>query len=131
MAWAEKKELTEGQKKAAQFAGIPADRPGLGAEYPKAVYFADDSGTDRILLGEPLLVQGKYSVRVSTVNDEIEELEAIEQGWALSPDLEAVQRQRDAIAEKDDEIAQLREQLAAASEKRGGTLKPLKPPEDL
>lgn len=122
MAWnGDKVELTEGQKRAAEFAGIPADRVGLGAEYPKAVYKADKEGKDRMLNNEPMLVGGKHAVRVATVNNEDEELEALEQGWFLSPDLKEEQRKRDAMAEKDAEIAALQAQLAAKdkSEKLG------------
>jgi hypothetical protein len=113
MAWTgEKVELTEGQKRAAQFAGIPADRIGLGAEYPKAVYKEDESGVDRTLNNEPILVDGKYAVRTATVANEDEELEALEQGWFLTPNLKEEARKRDAIAEKDAEIAALKTALA-------------------
>jgi hypothetical protein len=114
MAWnGDKVELTEGQKRAAEFAGIPADRPGLGAEYPKAVYKADKEGKDRTLNGEPILVDGKHAVRTAVVHNEDEELEALEQGWFLSPNLKEEERKRDAIAEKDAEIAALQAQIAA------------------
>jgi hypothetical protein len=119
MAWSDKKELTEGQKKAAPFAGIPADRPGLGAEYPKAVYITDAEGTDRTLLGKPLLVQGKYSVRTATVANAEEEAEAIEQGWRLSPDMEAEAKKMSELQERDAEIARLREQLEKSNEMAG------------
>jgi hypothetical protein len=115
MAWTDKKELTEGQKRAAIYAGIPADRPGLGAEYPKAVYKKDDEqGADRTYLNEPLLVGGKHAVKMATVENAEEEAEALEQGWFLSPDLEVEQKKRDLMAEKDAEIAELREKLAGA-----------------
>lgn len=112
MAWTgEKTELTPGQAAAAKFAGIPADRPGLGGEYPKAVYKGDAEGTDRLLLGSPILVAGEFAVKTATVNDETEELEALEQGWFLSPDLKAEVAKRTALQEKDDEIAALKAQL--------------------
>jgi len=114
MAWnGDKIELTEGQKRAAEFAGIPADRPGLGGEYPKAVYKADKEGKDRMLNNEPILVGGKHAVRTATVANEEEELEALEQGWFLTPNLQEEERKRDALAEKDAEIAALKAQVAA------------------
>jgi hypothetical protein len=113
MAWSDKKELTEGQLKAARHAGIPADRLGYGAEYPKAVYREDKEGKDRTLNGNPILVQGRFSVETSSVNNSEEELEALEQGWFLSPDLSTEAKKRDALAEKDAEIASLRAQLGS------------------
>lgn len=119
MAWTgEKVELTEGQKRAAEFAGIPADRPGLGGEYPKAVYKEDKAGKDRMHCGEPILVDGKFAVRTATVANEDEELEALEQGWFLSPNLKEEVRKRDALAERDAEIARLTAELA--SKDKGG-----------
>jgi len=112
MAWTgEKVELTEAQKRAAEFAGVPADRPGLGAEYPKAVYKEDKDGRDRVLNGEPILVAGQFAVMTATVANEDEELEALEQGWFLTPNLKEEVRKRDAIAERDAEIAALKAQL--------------------
>lgn len=112
MAWTgEKVELTEAQRRAAEFAGVPADRPGLGAEYPKAVYKEDKGGKDRTLNGDPILIDGKYAVMTATVENEDEELEALEQGWFLTPNLKEEVRKRNALAEKDAEIAALKAQL--------------------
>lgn len=115
MAWKDiKDELTEGQKKAAKTAGIPSDRPGLGADYPKAVYKKDDAdGADRLHLGKPLAVAGKHNVKTATVANAEEEEEALAQGWFLSPDLEAEEKKLSALQEKDAEIARLQEQLAS------------------
>lgn len=130
MAWSEKKELTEGQLAAAKSAGIPADRPGYGAEYPKAVYREDKAGKDRTLNNSPILVQGKFAVETATVNDEQEEAEALEQGWFLSPDLSAETKKRDALADKDAEIASLRAQIEQnAADQRRGPGRPPKSPE--
>jgi hypothetical protein len=118
MAWSDKKELTEGQLKAAQHAGIPADRAGYGAEYPKAVYREDKAGKDRTLNGTPILVQGQFAVETATVNNEDEELEAMEQGWFTTPDLSTVAKKRDAIAERDAEIASLKAQLESGQQRR-------------
>jgi hypothetical protein len=108
MAWTgDKVELTDGQRKAAQYAGIPADRPGLGGEYPKAVYKADKEGKDRMLNNEPILVAGEYAVRTATVENEDEELEALEQGWFLTPNLKEEMRKRDALADANARIAEL------------------------
>lgn len=116
MAWTgEKVELTEAQKRAAEFAGVPADRPGLGAEYPKAVYKADKDGKDRMLNNEPILVAGEFAVMTATVANEDEELEALEQGWFLTPNLKEEERKRNVLAEKDAEIAALKEQMAKAA----------------
>jgi hypothetical protein len=117
MAWNDGKvELTEKQKEMAQIAGIPADRPGLGDEYPKAVY---RKGKGEQLYGEPFKTAG-LALDVATVSNAEEEAEAIELGWYLSPDLEAEQKRKDAMAEKDAEIEALRSQLAEAGKNRGG-----------
>lgn len=117
MAWTgEKVELTEAQKKAALFAGVPADRPGLGDEYPKAVYKADkgaQAGKDRMLNNEPLLVAGQHAVMTATVENEDEELEALEQGWFLTPNLKEEERKRDEMAELRAKNAELEAKLAA------------------
>lgn len=82
MGWSERKELTEGQMRAAQYAGIPADRPGLLDTYPRAVYKVGD-GT--VLNGQPFLIHG-VEVRCSTVGNAQEESEAKAQGWHLTPE---------------------------------------------
>lgn len=83
--WTGEKELTPGQLAAARTAGLWADRPGLGAEYPKAVYRRAVASQDHKVLGEPIKVQGKYEVETATVHSADEELQALEQGWALTP----------------------------------------------
>jgi hypothetical protein len=66
MAWNDGKvELTEKQKEMAQIAGIPADRPGLGDEYPKAVY---RKGKGEQLYGEPFKTAG-LALDVATVSE--------------------------------------------------------------
>lgn len=120
MAWTEKKELTDGQKAAARMAGIPADRAGLLAEYPKAVYRA---GEGAVYLGEPFKIGG-HLIDTATVENAAEEADALEQGWFLTPDLKAEQARRDIVAEKDAEIDELRAQLAATEQRRG----PARPP---
>lgn len=115
MAWNDGKVvLTEKQKEMAQIAGIPADRPGLGGEYPKAVY---RKGVGEQLYGEPFKTAGN-KLDVATVENAEEEAEALALGWYLSPDLEAEQKRIDAMAEKDAEIARLQAQLAASGEEK-------------
>lgn len=108
MAWSEKKELTAGQIAAAQIAGIPADREGLGGEYPKAVY---REGKGPQLLGEPFKIGGLL-IDTATVANLEEEMEAIEEGWFLTPDLRTEERKRDELRDAQAEIEALKAQLA-------------------
>lgn len=119
-------ELTEGQRKQAQIAGIPADRPGLGAEYPKMIYKPGGSNSRHMHLSEPLLVgNGEYDKNTQTlkpghecqtafVDDAEDEAAALADGWFLSPD-PAEQARATAKQEieraKDDRIAELEAML--------------------
>lgn len=60
-----------------EMAGIPADREGLGAEYPLMLY-RKGAGKE-MLYGEPF---GRADVENMTVENEDEELQAIEAGWS-------------------------------------------------
>lgn len=114
MAWnADKptRELSAKEKEMAQIAGIPADRPGLLAEYPKAVYREAENEADApMLYSAPFKINGKL-IQAREVADPEEEEEAIALGWYLTPDLEAEQKRRDELKEKDEEIARLKAQI--------------------
>lgn len=124
-------DLTETQKRFAKIAGVPADRPNLGAEYPKMVYRPGKNPRHH-LLDKPLPIgNGKVSgeklapgfeCETALVDSAEDEAEALADGWFLSPDpdvqkVEAEKRQAEQA--KDDEIAQLKAQLAQQGEKRG------------
>lgn len=123
------KDITAEQKKLAQIAGVPADRPGLGAEYPKMVYKPGDNPR-HMHLNEPLAIgngkHDKVSDRLSKgfhcetafVDSAEDEMQALEEGWFLSPFPEEQEKQteRQAVERaKDDRIAELEAQLAAQS----------------
>lgn len=127
------KDLTEAQKRLADIAGIPADRPGLGAEYPKMVYRpgvnhrhhhmsnplpigngAYDKAADRLAPG--------VECETAFVDSEEDEAEALADGWFLSPDPALQEKQKfkaEADAAKDNRIAELEAQLAAQAPARG------------
>lgn len=121
-------QLTEAQKLMARIAGVPADRPGLGDEYPKMIY-RPGSNPRHMLLGEPLKIAGKFECETALVDTAEEEAEALASGWFLSPDPAEQKKFADKLAAeraKDDEIAELKRQLEA----RGGEVKrgPGRPP---
>ncbi len=109
------KDLTPEQKLAARTAGIPADRPGLGAEYPKMIYRPGKNERHQHV-NEPLKIAGKFECETAFVDNAEEEAEALGSGWYLSPDPEhqkvADAKRREERA-KDDEIARLKAELAA------------------
>jgi len=124
-------ELTEGQKLQMKIAGIPADRPGLGAEYPKMVY---KPGTNdrHIHMNQPLKIGNGALNRVGDklepgqeyqtgfVDSPEDEMEALADGWLLSTDPGEQARQALKAADeraKDDEIALLKAQLAEKNRK--------------
>jgi len=119
MAWTGKaeRELSVKEMEMARIAGIPADRENLGGEYPKAVYQEASEDDAPKLYDKPFKIDGKL-LRMATVNDPIEEQEAIAQGWYLTTNLEAEQKKRDALAEKDEEIARLQAELAKSDNKK-------------
>lgn len=113
----DKKELTEAQKLMASIAGIPADREGLGAEYPRMMYRKASHMTDHMLLGEELLIQGKYRVETVVVEDIDEEMEAAAEGWSRSPDgSDPVSEVMANAAADRARIAELEAQLAATND---------------
>lgn len=117
---ADKKELSEAQKLMAKIAGIPADRPGLGAEYPRMLY-KPGVLTDHQLLGEDLKVQGKHAVESVVVENLEEEMEATAEGWSRSPDgVDAISEVLTVSIEKDARIAELEAMLAAQDAPRRG-----------
>lgn len=111
-------------------AGIPADRPGLGSEYPKMLYRATED-EDRLIqtteeqkCGKTWLVQNKYDGLLcdTLVVNDIDEAEiAVADGWEDTP--KAAHGMADGIAKqasaKDAEIEMLKAELAAANAKRG------------
>jgi hypothetical protein len=119
-------ELTEGQKLQARTAGIPADRPGLGAEYPKMVYRPGENER-HMHMNQPLKIGNgtlnsvgdKLSpgieYQTAFVDSPEDEVEALADGWMLSPD-PGQQAKHEAKVKleraKDDEIATLKAQLA-------------------
>ncbi len=127
------KDLTEAQKRQADLAGIPADRPGLGAEYPKMIYSPGENPRHKHLDQEIPIGNGKYDpvydklapgnhYRTAFVDNPEEEAQALADGWFLSPDRaaqEAELQKREAEAAKDNRIAELEAQLAAQQERRG------------
>lgn len=139
--------LTEAQKKLADIAGVPANRPGLGDEYPKMVYRRGDNPR-HILTNEALPVgNGAYDARTDKlgkgeqyetafVDNAEDEAQAVADGWLLSVDPVAQEKHALRVAaerEKDDEIARLRAELAgrtADPEKRGPGRPPKPQPED-
>lgn len=109
------KDLTPEQKLAARTAGIPADRPGLGAEYPKMIYRPGKNERHHHV-GDPLKIAGKFECETAFVDTAEDEAEALANGWYLSPDPEqqkAADEKRKADTAKDDEIARLKAELAA------------------
>lgn len=136
------KDLTDSQKKQASIAGIPADRAGLGAEYPKMIYRPGENHRHKHLDQEIPVGNGQYdpvSERLSPgiphstafVDSHDEELTALEAGWFLSPfpeaqDMQVAKRQIEKA--KDDRIAELEAQLA---EKRGPGRPPKAPEPEL
>jgi len=140
------REYTPAEVAQMRMAGIPADREGLGAEYPKMLYRKTDIEDRHIQTdastkcGETYLVQNNYGgllcdTMIVNSPDEAEAL-ALE-GWDVSP--RAAHGQVDGLAKqvsaKDEEIAALRAQLAAqtAADKpeteRRGPGRPPKVPE--
>lgn len=124
-------ELTEGQKLQAKIAGIPADRPGLGAEYPKMVY-RPGPNERHVHMNQPLKIGNGALNRVGDkleagqeyetafVDDPDDEAQALADGWLLSTDPGEQARYALKVAEeraKDDEIALLRAQLAEKNRK--------------
>lgn len=112
------REFTPAEVAQARLAGIPADREGLGGEYPLMLYKPGDNPSHNIL-DEPLLVQNKHRVATMIVNDVDEELAAMEEGWSRSPD------GKEYISPEKTRIAELEAQLAAANAPRRG-----RPPKD-
>lgn len=127
----DKEELSEGAKLRLSVAGIPANRPGLGAEYPKMVY--KPGSNDRhyhmnqpLLMGNGALNRGGDRLdpgaeyQTAYVDNSEDEAEALAEGWMLSTDPNEQARQAlKAVEEraKDDEIALLRAQLAEKNRK--------------
>lgn len=124
-------DLTETQKRFAKIAGVPADRPGLGEEYPKMVY-RPGTNPRHHLLDKPLPIgNGKvageklspgFDCETALVDSADDEAQALADGWFLSPDPAAQAAEvekRNAERAKDDEIAALKAQLANQGEKRG------------
>ena len=123
----DKQEMSEGAKMRLSVAGIPADRPGLGAEYPKMVYKPGEN--DRHMhMNEPLKIGNgalnKVGDKLSPgreyqtgfVDNPDDEAEALADGWLISTDPgQQIKHQAKAKADraKDDEIAALKAQLAA------------------
>lgn len=125
-------DLTEAQKKMAQIAGIPADRAGLGAEYPKMV-FRPGVNPRHQLENKPLLMGNGPSKHadaltpgtdseIAYVDSPEDEALAIANGWFLSldPSAQKAELERRLIdVEKDMRIADLEAQVAVQGEKRG------------
>lgn len=127
------KDLTADQKRQADIAGVPANRPGLGDEYPKMIYRPGENPR-HMHMGEPLLIgNGSYNERAERLSEGYEcetafvdsaedEAQALEDGWFLSPfpDLQEKQAAKmEASRDKDNRIAELEAQLAAQNDKRG------------
>lgn len=125
-------DLTEAQKKMAQIAGIPADRAGLGDEYPKMVYRPGFNARHQLenrslKMGNgpavtPDRLSEGYDNEIAYVEDAADEQAAIASGWFLSHETarqegEVIRRAQENA--KDDEIASLRAQLAAAQSEQG------------
>lgn len=113
------KDLTPQQKLMARTAGVPADRPGLGGEYPKMIY-RPGKNDRHCLMSEPLKIAGKFECETAFVDSPEDEAQAMAEGWFLTPDpaeQAAVIEKRKADTAKDDEIAALRAQLAAKDQK--------------
>ncbi len=122
-------DLTAAQKLMAKIAGIPADRPGIGAEYPKMVY-RPGVNERHMLLGERLKIAGRFECETALVDNPDDEAEALASGWFTSPDPEVQEQEaakREAELAKDREIADLRAQLAASNERRGPGRPPKQP----
>lgn len=103
-------ELSPAQVVQAKLAGIPADRPGLGDDYPRMLYLktAKPKAMHK-LLDISLDMQGVPSVDWVVVESAEEEAEAMEHGWTRTIDGKAEPK----ASEKDDLIAELQAQIAA------------------
>lgn len=126
------KDLTESQKIMARTAGVPANRVGLGAEYPKMVFRPGDNPRHQ-LENKPLKIGNGpeaspdrlspgYDCEIAYVDSAEDEAQALAGGWFLSPDpveQKRAEAQRIADQAKDARIAELEAQLADQPEKRG------------
>jgi len=101
-------ELSPAQVAQAKLAGIPGDRPGLGADYPRMLYRSGEA-EDHKLLDMPLPIQGHKGVETVIVHDELEEAEASEHGWTRTID----GNDMPTMSDKDALIAELKAQLSA------------------
>lgn len=129
---------TPAQKQQADIAGIPHDRPGLFAEYPKMIYKPGKGNTRHELLGGkdgplpigngPVSDDGHslgegFFCQTAFVDSVEDEAKALADGWFLSPDpaeQALAAKKAEADAAKDREIAELKAEVA----KSKGVAKP-------
>lgn len=117
------REFTAAEIQHMRMAGIPADRPGLGGEYPRMMYRKTDK-EHRVIqtdgsakCGETWLVQNRFDGLLcdTQVANTVDEAEAMAlEGWEISP--KAAHGEADgmiaSVSAKDAEIAALKAQLA-------------------